>query len=551
MRRRIFQSIFLACFITLVLTTACVTGVIYHDSTQEIKKEVMNQTLYISTAIELSDDGIKYISTVGKESDNRITLISSDGTVIYDNYVLAETLENHYNRPEIQDAVTYGKGELTRLSETLGEKTYYYAIYLNNGMILRVACTIKSVIGLMNSAFFWVVLIALIVLFISVLIARIITNSIVKPINNLNLNNPLLNNTYEELSPLLTKIEKQNQKIKSQFDELSARQKEFDYITESMNEGLIIFSENGTVLSANKSAKKILGDITGKSYLQICRDMNYIKAIESARNGKPSVSKTNINGKVYQLSANPVENNLKSYAAVLFIIDITDKEQIEKMRHEFSANVSHELKTPLTSILGYAEIIEKGVAKKEDIPRFATQIHTEAARLLTLIDDIIRLSRLDEGNLNQEITEIELSQLCKSVINELLENAKNKNVKVSFEGVPVVISGYRSVLHEMVYNLCDNAIKYNNENGSVVVKLIDGNNKIKLSVSDTGIGIAPEHHERIFERFYRVDKSHSKDTGGTGLGLSIVKHAALLHDAKISLESQPGIGTTITIIFNK
>lgn len=551
MKKRIFQSICLACVITLFLTTACIVSIIYNNSTKEVKKELINQTIFISKAIELNiETGSQYIAEVGKESESRITLISPDGAVLYDNFVAAHELENHLDRPEIQAAAANGKGEDTRLSDTLGDRTYYYAVKLDNGDILRVAATGKTALGLMNNAIIWIIFIALSILIISVIAARFITYSIVSPINELDLNKPLSNDSYDELSPLLSRLEKQNQKIASQLHEFTAQQQEFDYITGAMSEGLVIFSGKGMVLSANNSAKTILGNAAGKSYLELCRDMNYIKAIESALSGKSLSVKMSKNAKTYQLSANPVEGKSYSYAAVLFIVDITDREEAEKIRREFSANVSHELKTPLTSIMGYAEIIENGIAKKDDIPRFANQIHSEAARLLTLIEDIIRLSRLDEGDSKPEFEEIELCELCKSVIGELSEKARGKNVEISFEGVPSSIYGIKSLLHEMIYNLCDNAINYNKENGSVTVKLLKDNGKTKLSVTDTGIGIASEHLERIFERFYRADKSHSKDTGGTGLGLSIVKHTAFLHAADINVESQENKGTTITVTFN-
>jgi two-component system phosphate regulon sensor histidine kinase PhoR len=548
MQKRVFRSICLACFITLLLTATLVISVIYNNSAEELKKEVVNQSIFISKALESDADAdMEYIAAIGKESENRISLISPDGTVIYDSFIKADTLENHLDRPEIKSAISNGSGDATRLSNTLGEKTYYYAVKLNTGDILRVAATGKSAFGIISSTMIWIVLIAIVILAFAVISARLLTDRIIKPINNLNLEEPLSNSTYEELSPLLTRLEKQNQKIYSQLKELTARQQEFDDITGTMNEGLVIYGEKGNILFENNSAKRILGDAVGKSYLELCREVDYIKAIDSALSGRSLSVKLNKHGKIYQLSAHPVESSSHSYAAILFIIDITDKEQAEKMRREFSANVSHELKTPLTSIMGCAEIIENGIAKNEDIPRFAHDIHTEAARLLALIEDIIKLSRMDEGNLGREFVEVDLSKLCVSVINTLSEKAKTKNIQIDYRGNTSLIYGIEPILYEMVYNLCDNAINYNKDNGSVTVKLQNKNGKIILSVSDTGIGIAPEHRDRIFERFYRVDKSHSKDTGGTGLGLAIVKHAAMLHNAEIALESQEGKGTTIII----
>ena len=550
MRKRIFRSICLACFITLLLTLTFIISVIYNNSAKELKKEVINHTIFISKAIELNADShMPYITAVGKESENRISLISADGTVLYDSFAPAENLENHGDRPEIKSAILNGTGEAIRLSDTLGEKTYYYAVKLNNGNILRVAATSKSAFGIVKSAVLWIVLIAIAILVLAVIIARVITDLIIKPINKLNLNDPLSNYTYEELTPLLSRLEKQNQKILVQVKKLTSQQQEFEYITGNMKEGLVFLGENGTVLFENNSAKQILGDAVGKSYLELHRDVQYIKAIDSALAGKALRVKINKDGKMYELSANPVEGKSNAYAAVLFIVDITAKENAEKLRREFSANVSHELKTPLTSIMGYAEIIENGIAKQEDIPSFANSIYDEADRLLVLIEDILKLSRMDEGDLNQEFAEVDLSELCESAIKNLSEKAKTKNIKIDFSSNTSLVYGIKPMLYEMVYNLIDNAIIYNKHNGSIKITLQNENNKTKLSVSDTGIGIAPQHHDRIFERFYRVDKSHSKETGGTGLGLAIVKHASMLHRAEIALKSQEGKGTTITIAF--
>jgi two-component system phosphate regulon sensor histidine kinase PhoR len=316
-----------------------------------------------------------------------------------------------------------------------------------------------------------------------------------------------------------------------------------------MSEGLVIFSENGHVIAANKSAKRILGVEEKHYYLENCRDSNYVKAIQSSFKGFSANEKLYKEGHAYQLSANPVKENSTGYATVLFITDITEKDQAEQRRKEFSANVSHELKTPLTSILGYAELISKQIAKKEDIPRFAGLIHSEAARLLQVIEDIIKLSRLDESDLEKEFKDVSLDELCLSVAKDLATKAEKHYVKINLNIIQVYIKGYSPVLYEMIFNLCDNAITYNKPGGNVDISLRKNENTVTLSIIDTGIGIPMEHQSRVFERFYRVDKSHSKDTGGTGLGLSIVKHAAALHDAKIELKSEPGKGTSVSVIF--
>ncbi|HPJ75942.1 MAG TPA: ATP-binding protein, partial [Clostridia bacterium] len=388
------------------------------------------------------------------------------------------------------------------------------------------------------------------IILISLLIARLLTKAVVKPINKLDLDNPLSNDTYEELSPLLLRMEKQKKEIKNRMDELTKTRDDFNFITDNMSEGLVIFSEKGYVLASNKSANKILGISQKQYYLESCRDSSYIELIESSLNGKPHTAKINRSGYTYQLFASPVKEESKNFATVLFITDITEKDQAEQRRKEFSANVSHELKTPLTSILGYAELISKEIAKKEDIPRFGELIHREAARLLQVIEDIIKLSKLDEADLIKEFEDVRLDELCLTVINDLKQKASGYKVKCSFEGQKTIIKGYSTILYEMIYNLCDNAIVYNKAEGSVILTLEKTDNKAVLTVADTGIGIPQDHLPRVFERFYRVDKSHSKDTGGTGLGLSIVKHAASLHDAKIDISSKINKGTKISISFN-
>ncbi|MFA7673979.1 MAG: ATP-binding protein [Clostridia bacterium] len=552
MKRKIFWSILFASVIIMLLTASAIIAIMYGNTANEVKNEVKAETMYIAQALEaLDNSGVAihdYIISVGNESINRITLISSDGFVMYDNYAWVENLDNHLSRPEVISALETGSGENTRLSDTLGEKTYYYAVKLENGNILRVAVTTKSILGLMRNFVVWFILISICVLIVAIMAAWLLTDTIIKPINRLDPNDPLSNDTYSELSPLLSRMEKQKNEISRQFNEMNEKQKEFDFITGGMSEGLVIFGNNGSVLSANKSAKKILGG-DGRFYTELCRDIHYLKVIDDSLHGKPAVTKMIKDNLVYQLSANPVEGRSKSYASVLFIVDITEREKAEKMRREFSANVSHELKTPLTSIMGYAEIISNGIAKKSDIPQFARQIHSEAERLLSVIEDIIKLSRLDEQDLKQEFTNVELSALCRSIITQLTEKASQSGITMTFTGDPVEISGFRPVLHEMIFNLCDNAINYNKPNGEVAVTLVRLDNTVSISVSDTGIGIAPEHQKRVFERFYRVDKSHSKETGGTGLGLSIVKHGAMLHDAEIILESKPDSGTTITLNF--
>ena len=550
MKKRIFLSICFASLISVLLSSVFIGGVIYRNSENEIKTEIRNEAFYLAHTLEFIGCDTAYLSDTGENVSNRITLIDTDGTVLYDNYAEENDMTNHMSRPEVADAAANGTGEAVRYSNTVGEKTYYYAVRLSDGTIVRIANTSKTVYGVIRNAVGWIILISILVLIVAVVIAYLLSRSIIKPINNLNIDSPLSNNTYEELSPLLRRMDKQNAEIASKIRILKEKQNELDYITSSMSEGLVIFSETGNILSANTSAGRILKGQTEGSYLMLSRDADYISCVESALKGKASTKKMKTENKVYSLSASPVANESKDYAAVLFIVDITDRELAEQMRREFTANVSHELKTPLTSILGYAEIISNGIAKPEDINGFAGRIYSEASRLMTLIQDIIHLSRLDEGDLRHEFEKVNLSEVCKKAVNDLSEKAKAAKITLNEDIDDIVMNGYEPVLYEIVFNLCDNAIIYNKPEGSVSVSLKSDSSKAILTVSDTGIGIAPEHQARIFERFYRVDKSRSKETGGTGLGLSIVKHGAMLHDAEIAISSKPDKGTSISITFN-
>lgn len=551
MKKRIYLSICLASLITLILTSVLAAGVMYSSMTADLHDEVKHEAVFMAAAIDNftnEKDIVGYVSYSGKNTENRISLIKSDGTVLYDNYADISGMDNHLDRPEIKSAIENGTGEITRSSDTIGIQTYYYAVKLKNGDMLRIAADTKNVIGLLGVSAPQLIIIVLITFIAAMITAKLLTDSIVKPINELDLDEPAANVTYDELSPLLVRMDKQNEKIRTQMEELSKQQNEFEYITENMSEGLVIFGTGGRIISANRSAKFILGTENAVTYTELCHDTEYIDAVNSALSGKQFTGRIEKGERVYGLSANPVDNS-PGHGAVLFITDITERENSEKMRREFSANVSHELKTPLTSIMGAAEIIGNGIAKSEDIPHFADQIHTEASRLLTLIRDIIKLSQLDENSIKAEFENVNIKSVCEDVISELEDKADKKNVAISFEGSDMIIRGIRPVLHEMIYNLCDNAIVYNKENGSVKIELSE-NDRIKmLAVSDTGIGIAPEHQSRIFERFYRVDKSRSKATGGTGLGLSIVKHGAMLHGGNVSVESRVNEGTKVTVLF--
>lgn len=552
MTKRVFQSIFLCAAVTLILTAVFTTLFQYRTARENLQTQIEEEATYISEAFDTVESGARasLFDRIGKISQNRITWISENGEVLYDNRADADNMDNHLSRPEVSEAASDGTGESERDSATRKTETLYYALRLSDGSLLRIAAESASLWGILGDTYSPLLLIAAVVLLLAGFIAFVLTRAIVRPFNTLDLKHPLENKTYDELSPLLRRLDKQNQESHEQVRLLTARQEEFDWITSGMQEGLVIFSKDGTVLSANAAARAILSGETGGSYLQLCREKHYLSVVESALAGKAKTKKMKQGGRVYTLTATPVQNSLAGNAAVLFIVDITDSELSEKMRREFSANVSHELKTPLTSILGYTEIIGNGLAEESDIPKFADRIHKEAARLLTLIEDIIKLSQLDEDELRAEFVPVELSELCQNVLQELSQKAEKAGVTLHFSGGEQTVSGFEPSLYEMIYNLCDNAIAYNKLGGSVNVSLEKTpEDKIRLTVRDTGIGIAEEHLGRVFERFYRVDKSHSKETGGTGLGLSIVKHAALMHDAELSIESTPQVGTTVQILF--
>ena len=566
MKKRIFWSILLSCFLTLLITAAFVTSVLYVNSWVEYKHEIEIEALYVGEAVNVMDTAngaaARYLEEVGRSTKNRITLIAADGSVLFDSYADEDDLDNHLSRPEIADALSAGNGQAERLSDTFGARSYYSALRLDDGSVLRIGGTSKSVLGIIGNALVWIVVVSAFVLLITVLAASLLTGTIIRPINKIDLNAPLAAPAYDELSPLLLRMEKQNARIHKQIRELSKQREEFHYITGNMSEGLVIFDDHGAVLTINSSAESILGcgaqpvfeDSAADgcaSYLKLSRDLHYIRTVEAALDGRPAVAEMERNGRLYRLSATPVERREDSrYAAVLFIVDVTDRERAEQLRKEFSANVSHELKTPLTTIMGYAEIIGNGIARTEDIPEFAGKIRLEAARLLSLIEDIIKLSRLDENELTSRFEPVELAEVCRSVVKKLSDKAQKADVSLTFAGSPCVVNGIESILYEILFNLTDNAIIYNRKGGEVRLSLTEAGGRATVVVEDTGIGIAHEHIDRIFERFYRVDKSHSRETGGTGLGLSIVKHGALLHGASLKLESEPGEGTRVTLTFN-
>lgn len=549
MRKRVFGSIFLTALVTLVVTASLLLVAVHSGLTQDLQERLSNECNYIAAATASGDE--QELQRIGSVYADRITLVGADGTVLYDNERDAAEMENHALRPEIAEALEKGVGESSRLSDTLTEQTYYYAIRLTDGTVLRVASTADSAFGALSTASPWIVLIVLLALLVAALLASWLTHVFLEPIVTLDLHEPLKNDAYDELSPLLHRMDKQNHKIASQLGELKRRQAEFDDITARMDEGLVLFSTQGDILFANRAVRALFPkDSATGGYMTLCRDAEYIRVVEEALGGESAHGRMEKDGCVYSLTASSVAGEGQGHAAVLFVVDITEREQAERQRQEFTANVSHELKTPLTSIMGFAEIMENGIVRPEDIGRFAGKIRSEAMRLLTLIEDIIRLSRLDEGA-PVPFEPVELAALCGTVRDRLMHKAAENKITLHVKGAPVTVSGQRRTLEQMIFNLADNAIAYNKPHGSVTLETGEENGAPFVRVSDTGIGIAPADQPRVFERFYRVDKSHSKQTGGTGLGLSIVKHGAALHHAQIDLHSTLGKGTEITLRFPK
>ncbi len=545
MTSRIFRSIIIASLLTLLATIIIIVGVLYERFEDLTTKQLQSQLDLVSQGI--TKNGIDYIKEI-PNADFRFTLIANDGDVVFDNAANEKEMDNHFGREEINEAIEKGFGESTRFSNTRMEKTIYYAKKLHNGDILRVSTTqdtiVRMVIGIINP----IILILILAIILSAILAKRMSVRIVKPLNVLNLDNPLENEVYEEISPLLSHIERQNRKIKIQIEALKKNQNEFNAIIENMNEGLAILNADGDVLALNRSAEILFDtnkDCIGKSFLSVERSIDIDNAIKTAKKNGHSEINISRQGKEYQLNANAIFEGEKVTGVILLTFDVTDKVFAERNRKEFTANVSHELKTPLQSIMGSSELIENGLVKEGDIPSFIGKIRTEATRLVNLVDDIIGLSRLDEKE-DIVLEEVDLYSVAKDVINELEHKAKQKNIDLIVDGTTVIINSEKRLIHEIIYNLCDNAIKYNKENGKVEI-LVD--NTKKLIVKDNGIGIAPEHQTRVFERFYRANKSHSKEIGGTGLGLSIVKHACEVLGARYEMVSEEGVGTQVKVEF--
>lgn len=539
------------CALVLAVGLAAVMGILYSNFDGQMRKELSKEAAYLTYGVE--QQGVDYLKNI-KDKSARITYIDQDGTVLFDNETDVSEMKNHSDRTEFQKAEKYGAGESSRYSDTLSEKTIYYALRLKDGTVLRVSGTQDSVLALVENLIFPLCGLLCLMLILSGIMASAISKRIVKPINELDLESPEENRIYEEISPLLSKIHRQNREIQNQLELAKQQQEEFALITENMQEGLIVIDKYTMILSANSSAWNLFHMdrvCQGESVYCLDREEEFRHAIEQVLSGEHTELVLKLNGSDIQLIANPVIRDKKTEGAVVLLVNVTEKLERESLRREFSANVSHELKTPLTSISGFAEIMQGGLVKCEDIPQFAGRIYKESQRLLQLVEDVIQISQLDEEKTSYTWEPVDVYQVCKNAFESLKEKAKRLNVHLYICGEYMKMEAVRTLLEEAVYNICDNAIKYNRNDGSVSVFLTQTAQEIQIVVKDTGVGIPKEDQDRVFERFYRVDKSHSKEIWGTGLGLSIVKHAVGALKGSVILRSEEGNGTEICMKFPK
>ena len=550
MAKKIFRSTMAVGLWVLLLSAALFLGMLYQYFTDRFTQELESETWLVARGVESM--GLDYLD--GLRTDNRITWVAQDGTVLYDNEADAASMENHADREEIQEALFGIQGTARRESATLSQLTIYVAHRLDDGSVIRLAGSQSTVVHLLMAMAPPIVLILIVTLIFAAALSSRLTKRLVRPILELDLERPEDSEVYDELSPLLTRIRRQNDTIRAQMDQLRQQKQEFTALTENMSEGFLLLDAKGRVLSYNTGVLRLLGAAAPAeeaSVLTLDRSDVFQQLVEQVLDGRRSQVRMERAGRILQLLGDPVLRDGETAGAVLVLLDVTEREQAEQMRREFTANVSHELKTPLTSISGMAEIMKDGLVKQEDVRGFAADIYQESQRLIRLVEDILHLSRLDEGGGGLERQEIDLLNLARTVEDRLQSTAKQHQVELELTGDHAAIQGLPSVVEEMVYNLCDNAIKYNRPGGKASVQVEDGADAVTVTVSDTGIGIPPEDRERVFERFYRVDKSHSKAIGGTGLGLSIVKHGAALHNAQVELDSAPGKGTTVRLRFPK
>ncbi len=548
MTKRIFKSIILASVIVLLASGGLTMGVLYNHFGNQLEEELRTEAEFLSSAVE--NEGMGAFDSIPSEAE-RITYIDTDGTVLFDNRSNADDMENHLDREEIREAMEDGSGMAVRESDTLSQRTLYYALRLADGTVLRVSSTQYSLPGLLGGMIQPLLIILILMLILAGFLASRLAKNIVNPLNRLDLDHPEENQTYEEVAPLLTKINRQQKSLQAEIADAKRQQEEFSIITDNMEEGFLVIDSHTEVLSYNSSALRLLGareQDARQSVLALNRSESFQRTVEKVLGGQHVISNQEFQGITCQVAANPVFQEGKVTGAVILILDVTEKMKGEQMRREFTANVSHELKTPLTSISGFAEIINDGFVKPEDTKKFAGRIFKEAQRLITLVNDVIKISQLDEGKLPYEKEEVDLYEAVRETFLRIEDHAKAEGVHLYLYGPHIKSNTVKTILDEIIYNLCDNGIKYNKKGGSLTVTISQEGEKPVVTVEDTGIGISEEDQKRIFERFYRVDKSHSKAIGGTGLGLSIVKHGTMFLGADMKVESTLGEGSKFILI---
>jgi len=552
MTKRIFRSIFAVSLTVLLFAAVLILNAVNSHFTGIQFAQLRTETALAAHAV--SNEGASYFDELDDAMNCRITWIGADGTVLYDNRSDSGTMENHLAREEVRSALAQGYGQAARYSDTLLERSIYAAQRLPDGTVLRLSMSQSSVLSLTLAMSGRILLVVLILIIWSFLLARRLSRSVVQPLNALNLDTPLSNLEYEEIAPLLRRLDSQQKQLRSQSEELKQKQKEFHTVTRSLSEGLVLLNSSGTILSINPAAARLL-EVTqnclGADFSVANQNESIAQLVEQAFRGKKGEQTISLPAGRFLAAASPVRSEGIVFGVVLLLFDVTQKHQAEQLRREFTANVSHELKTPLHAISGYAELMKSGLVPPRDTALFSDKIYTEAQRLIRLVEDTLRLSRLDEGAVDMQWTGVDLYESARQVMQELAAPAELSQVTLTLEGSAASIRAIPQLVLAILFNLTDNAVKYNQPGGRVVLRIEDRSDAAVLTVTDTGIGIPEDQQERIFERFYRVDKSHSKEVGGTGLGLSIVKHAALILGAELTLKSTPGIGTTVSVTFPK
>ena len=553
MTKKILAGVIGVSLVIMLVCVGLVMGIMYDYMGEKIDEQMASEAILAEEA--WLTGGEAFLDRMEDRPDikSRITLIDSQGKVLYDSVADQSSMENHMEREEVKEALTEGVGKASRTSYTLAEDTRYYAKKTADGNIVRISTSHYSQLGLLLDTFGMIIITVAVLIMLSVFISYRVARAIIKPINDIDLDNPDINENYEELGPLLHRIHQQNNRIKRQMEKLRKSREEFNIITKNMSEGLIIIDKDTEILTYNRSATEMLGGGDGRqiegSVLKLNRSEPFRKAVSEALEGNNSQVYLTEGDATYEIISNPVREEEEVTGAILIVMDVTEREKGEKLRREFTSNVSHELKTPLTSIYGVSDMLASGMVKAEDVAGFAGTIKEESARLISLIDDIIKLSRMDESTVPQETEIIDVCGSARDVVSRLSGKASENKVELSFEGEPSEIKGVQHILDEIIYNICENAIKYNRPGGFVKISVRNEGSESLITVADNGIGIPKTDRERVFERFYRVDKSHSKQIGGTGLGLSIVKHGVIYLGGKINLESEEGVGTVITVGF--